>query len=331
MEIKFSPLVKRIMWKSFVGHLSFFILLSVITLVFVSSNIIKNSILILIAILIIISLWFKFENTKNTSYLISSSKINKKTNFISIDQLDLPSKNVTNISYLKTFLFDRLFNTGTLLIYTSGSSSVDVVMNAVENIEDKYNKISKLIGLSDSNPLSASGEIEGEKTAEFVRRVKPYKKAIILEIIFSGIVFFPILVLITSFAGTGLSFLLANFINTGVAAAISYLSILIVGVIVFIVYTKVTLRRFDRMYYDFYTDKLEYYDGFLTLQKASIPLERITNVGTNETLIDKILGVTSINIETAGSSSSEITVKSVREGKEIVKELKEVLKKHGRD
>lgn len=110
---------------------------------------------------------------------------------------------------------------------------------------------------------------------------------------------------------------------------------LLIGFILFIIFEFIigffTYKTYQKKYFDFYDDKLEYYDGFFTLNKSTVPFERITNIESRQGLFDRFFGVTSILVETAGSSGAEINITYVKNGDEIAANLKEVLKKHGRN
>ena len=78
---------------------------------------------------------------------------------------------------------------------------------------------------------------------------------------------------------------------------------------------------------------MEYYDGFFTFNKKTVPYERITDINLNKSLFDRIFGVGTIKINTAGSSLiSEINIRYIRNPENIFEEInREVKKESGRN
>ena len=338
MNKEFKPFLKKIfylnLW-SFLISVLFIILAIVLVFVLLSPSEMILYFVIGFGFLLIAFIgfdkWLKYLRYKNTKYSINKDKMEKVTNFLSYNKVSIPSVNVTNISYTRNIIFDRIFGTGTLEFYTSGSSSVDLVMRDVRGVEKIYDSITKLLGLTASSKHSLSGENIERKSKSFLFRIKPDKKAVKLGLVFAAFQALFLAFILSIFVIPPIYSLLTDPFSGVIAMTIPIIFIIFIAFVGYIIFAYLTLKRFDRMYYDFYTDKLEYYDGFMTLRKASIPFERITNISSRESIIDKLLGVSSIDIETAGSSGSNLVIKSVREGKESVKILKEELKKNGKE
>ena len=63
--------------------------------------------------------------------------------------------------------------------------------------------------------------------------------------------------------------------------------------------SRASLKRTE---YKFYSDRVEYYEGFLVKSRKTINYNRITNVGQRQGIIEGWFGLGTIFIDTAGSS-----------------------------
>jgi uncharacterized membrane protein YdbT with pleckstrin-like domain len=265
--------------------------------------------------LILVSSIFSFVNlignTLTTKYTINENYVTRKTTFLNEIEEDVPIKQITNIDYTISWFWDKIFGTGSLAIYTSGSTGADMYFYGINSVTDIYDNIKSKID-------SFRKDIIKQKKTKLIKSVKPNVAIAVLLTTFGtiGIYGFLSIYLIGALG----PLLLDNLLN----------GILIIIVLLFITATF-SAMEYKKKQYDFYTDKLEYYDGFLTFHKVSVPIERITNIELIRTLFDRIFGVSKIKVETAGSGASEIYIKYVTDGETIVSELKEVLKENGRN
>jgi membrane protein YdbS with pleckstrin-like domain len=197
------------------------------------------------------------------------------------------------MEYTISWFWDKIFNTGSIYFYTSGSNFADLKFYSVNSVSEIYEQIWAKVDFFRK-------DIIGKKEIKLIKTVKPN---VMVATLF-------ITVFVSLFASPIIKY---------------YVLVLIPFVIIFSIFV------YKRRRYDFYTDRLEYYDGFLTFHKVTVPLERITNIDLMSTMTDRIFGVSTINIETAGSNLSEIIINYVNDGERIVSELKEVLKENGRN
>lgn len=104
------------------------------------------------------------------------------------------------------------------------------------------------------------------------------------------------------------------------AQAIFYTSLMVLGlftILVFLAYLK--YRNFT-----FYLDqeKREFIvrSGVLSKKKISIGLEKIQQVNINQNIIQKLIGVYSLDVDTAGSNSKEVSIRAIdKKSAEILK------------
>jgi len=243
-------------------------------------------------------------NTLTTEYIITDNYLSRTTTFFNEIKEDVPINEITNIDYTISWFWDKIFKTGSISIYTSGSQGVDLNFNAINSPIKIYNIIKLKI---DSFRKSI---INGEEN-KLIKSIKPNVKIVILShILPSSIIYF---------------LFLFNFIH-------NFNFWIVVGIVILLIINNILLiLRFKKKRYDFYSNKLEYYDGFLTFHKVTVPYERIISFNLTKSLIDRIFGTSTINIETAGTGGSEINILYINNGDEILTELKEVLKKNGKN
>lgn len=261
---------------------------------------------ILLAVILPLIIFFSITsigNVMNTTYEITNKFITRKKKFISEIQEDIPLSQITNIDYRIGWFFDKIFGVGTILVYTSGSGSFDITLSNIKSVADKYEQINDLLKLNKSVKLHSNGEILKNRNtmqteSKLLERIKPSAGIATFQLAIGNTIFW---IYVTGF-----------------------LAIIIVPIVTILSYIAWTKK-----YYDFYTDKVEYYDGFLTLNKSTVTMERITNISENRGILDRLFGTYTINIETAGSARAEVSIKYVKDGTRIVENLKEVLKVHG--
>jgi len=349
MVIKLKPSIRKELYPSIFSFLIF----SIIILAIYQSNIIlqiipieilnslgeyyKSKLTLVINILIgliliynLIVILVRIGYVKNTTYTINKDYISFNRVFIQERRVDIPLIEITNIDYNIGFFWDKIFGTGKILISTAGSSGADLVLDDIFNVKHTYEKINEKLKLSKSILTQESGEVntilENTTKPTLQKRVKPQAGPATFISFFRQIFTYLIIsfYFYTIYMTEDIMFL-SNVLN-------NHLTIVIIIILIIIsIETTIKYLSYKKKYYDFYNDKLEYYDGFFTLNKSTVPYERITNIDENRGIIDRILGLYQISIETAGSSTSEIKITYVKNGNKIVKELKEILKKNGRN
>lgn len=62
--------------------------------------------------------------------------------------------------------------------------------------------------------------------------------------------------------------------------------------------------NFKKTEYKFYKDKVEYYEGFLVKNRKTINYNKISNIGQRKGIFERMFGLGTIFIDTAGSSST---------------------------
>lgn len=333
MNLKFKPSVGETVVVNGLFFMPLFLIIFYVFFLLSRSGYMNNYFLAGLSFLFLLfgfAYFVVINNTRNKSYFVTDKFVSMKRKFISEEQVDIPASEITNIDYSIGWFWDKMFGTGSILVYTAGSSGADLIIYNVRDVRNIYERINELINVGKSANISEKGNFTSTKSelaGVLVERVKPNAK----------------IGTFVSFLGKiGSLFLFCGYIGfsiidggdgfTSLESAIPFI-LPIVGF--FLISSLITLiltyKAFQRKSYDFYGDKLEYYDGFFTKNKSTVPFERITNIDERRGLLDRIFGTYTIGIETAGSGASEIVIAYVEDGEKIVAKLKEVLKKDGRE
>ncbi len=78
--------------------------------------------------------------------------------------------------------------------------------------------------------------------------------------------------------------------------------------------------------YSIYEDRIEWYEGFITLNKRTVYLNRITDIGSRRGILDRIFGTGTIGISTAGSHGPEVLMQYMRNMDSVYDRLRELWK-----
>jgi membrane protein YdbS with pleckstrin-like domain len=316
MELKIKPYYQKVLVTNFITLTFFLILIGTSLALLIENLTIKIISLIFIFSIYLYNLIVSVGSAKNTNYSINNTYISSKTKFISESQSDVPISQITNIDYSISWLWDKIFKTGSILIYTAGSGTSDLILKNIQKTTNVYDKIKELLDLH----KNANTKPEKIIISELIEKVKPSAG-------FAAILSIPFIIFVGIYFVGGAFEVLSSIL--GFIPAIS-LSILL-GLFILITVPAFTYIAYKKKTYNFFTDKLEYYDGFLTLKKSTIPNERITNITEVRTFVDRIFGFSTIGIETAGSVGPEVTIQYVADGDKIVARLKKELKQTGRN
>jgi uncharacterized membrane protein YdbT with pleckstrin-like domain len=175
MGIQFTPKLKKIIFQTLISNLLlsiFFIIIAIAIVLIPQINSLFSLIpLTLILIIIIPSIIISIGNAKNTTYYIDEDKITYHRKFISEDQIDIPQAQITNIDYTISWFLDKIFKTGTIKVYTAGTSFTDMHITNISNIEERYQKINAILGLKKSkNNIDESTE---ETKSKLLKKIQP--------------------------------------------------------------------------------------------------------------------------------------------------------------
>lgn len=100
---------------------------------------------------IIIKLIFDKKQYDNTEYNFYATRVEYKDGFMNKEEKELKYKHIREVRMTKD-ITDRMFSIGTIVIYTNASNGGErsrgtngIFIHCVENVEEKYNMIKKII------------------------------------------------------------------------------------------------------------------------------------------------------------------------------------------
>jgi len=140
-----------------------------------------------------------------------------------------------------------------------------------------------------------------QKQEEECQIIKPQINTLILLLQSLGIAIF-----MSFFLGGFLAGPLAFFV-TLIFGTSGFLTVILGGLLFFVIILSVTflIRRASlrKTQYKFYTNRVEYLEGFLVKNRKTINYDRISNIGQRKGIIEGWFGLGTIFIDTAGYSA----------------------------
>ena len=91
---------------------------------------------------------------------------------------------------------------------------------------------------------------------------------------------------------------------------LSILGLVVVGIITGIVYEFAYYQRFR---YELTADTFDVTSGVLSRRTRELPVRRIQNVDIRQNVVDRLLGIAAVHIETAGGGETEVSLRYVSE------------------
>lgn len=213
-------------------------------------------------------------------------------------QTTLNITNITHVTLRKPFLEHLLFNTGTIIIESAGSSGQEVYARSLEHSDDIFAHLRKLMQQNDFSL----------QKKELLQQEKPLLSAVLVKEIGK-------LALILLFVGPGVVFSLIS------ALAGSPFLLLVLGLVKATLVTILFVRIQDllRRQYRVYDDVIEYQEGFLTKIDSFIPAENIAECNNTQNLFDRILGSSNIIVSCQGSG--DISFAHMPRGEQLEKTI----------
>lgn len=93
----------------------------------------------------IIYLIFKLILWRNTKYIFYNDRVVDISGVINITQKEIYFRNIKHIKLERKFLFEKLFDQGTIYIYTPGTGRVDNKINSIKNYKEVYDDFKEVI------------------------------------------------------------------------------------------------------------------------------------------------------------------------------------------
>lgn len=279
----------------------FFVIAGIITVILSYT---QNNILITLspiaAALFLLVLYYLNQNArfnKEETEFYKDKIIHKTGTLFSNNQTTLRIKNITHVQLKHPFIRHHLFGTSTIHIQAAGSGSMEVHMQSILHGEDIYEYTQELMK---DNGFSLSKEtLRQEET--------PSKTAVIGKQI-AGMAFFIL------------------FIFPGLLASLFLAPVLLLGVIPvlalwYIIFQNQTQRRFQ-----VYNDVLEHHKDFMTKKHSLIPAENLAEANNNQGLLDRIFGVSNIEVTTQGDA--KISYSNIPNGETLEQHIDDLTKSY---
>lgn len=293
---------KRAFFVTYFLSPSLLLLLSVgLIIIFLSawSHIVITSFLMITALIAISLNYFRTAALhRKRQYTWTSHELHYRSGGLFSDrETDLKYPHITHVRLVKPFIRYRLFGTGHILIEAAGSSGTEVIMEAIEDPDQVYADIQRILARGTFR-LTYSHKLSEER---------PAPMAVALELAGAAAgTFFGFLFLL----GAGEIGVVFDVLPLLAVVAI----VLVVGIIgswiLFVSYQDLTRRT-----YYIYSDVICYTRGFLTQQEAFMPVENLSDAELHQSFLDKLLGLYDVVISCQGSGS-QIHFKNLRNGKQ---------------
>ncbi len=117
----------------------------------------------------------------------------------------------------------------------------------------------------------------------------------------------------TGFFGGFLFMFLYGFLKIKLSFFLVILALVLLFILINSLFIWIIYGRAKKSEYHFFEDRIEYYEGFLSIEKKVVYYSRITNIGLKKGLFEKRYGLGSIYIDTASSSPKghELNIASI--------------------
>jgi membrane protein YdbS with pleckstrin-like domain len=139
-----------------------------------------------------------------------------------------------------------------------------------------------------------------EQPKEQYQVIKPALKTSLILLHSFSMTFIIFLVVIWILLGPIVSVIMSIFGDAGVWMGISFFFVLFfIILIVSYFLKKASLKRTE---YRFYSNRVEYFEGFLVKNRKTVNYDRVSNIGQVKGVIEGLFGLGTIFIDTAGSS-----------------------------
>jgi len=282
-----------------------------------------------------------------TSYTLLADRVVHRTGgLFSEATTDLQYRQITHVRLRLPFLEHRLFGTGRLTIMAAGSVLSTVVFEAIDEPRAIYDKVGALMKsqgfslgrermLHDERPNKVASLFDlGSSVTKIV--------GVVMTLVLTVTGLIDLIVDLFSLGGnggrtralTGLWGFFGGVVNNhgmelevGMLGAFWGLQLIGLGGVLWTLmammlhYVDLTRRR-----YTLYEDVIDYADGFLTENYEFIPIENLSDVEINESLLKRALGVADVMLSCQGAGS-QIRFTSMPEAQRFKASLEGLIEK----
>ncbi len=259
---------------------------------------------------------FEYSKYLKENYSFSSSKfVAKKGSIFSDSSTELKPENITQVLVFSSFLQRWLFDTGTVVVKAAGSSGDEVVMNNIEAPETVYGQVIET--------MEQAGFVLDEKKP--IASFRPDLAGVLLGSVNS--IFWYIFGLVAS--GIYLIESVADgmmLVSTESVFNTVFASFVFLGIAFNCLKLVIDLIHEIKSEYILYSDKVVFEQNWLNRFSDLIPLENVSDSETNQTFLQRIIGVSHLTISCQGGEN-EIVLSNLRKSQEFKVLLKEATTK----
>lgn len=249
------------------------------------------------------------KKIKKTTYSITNNYVTLYHDyFFSKSTTRVPISKITNTKTSKNAISYSLFKVGKSLIYTGGM--VDPVFTSLED----YQTFGRYISELSKGKKIQTQKTTASKTSQHKKEIKEEDPVLICK---TSPVFFIKQLISTTLFFAIISLMIYFFVNL-------MWTIAVIGFFLFII--LIQFLYWKSLKYEFYTYKVIKYSGIITTISAELHYKNLKYISLRRSMIfDRIAKVGTIYLYTAGSSSIDKSIISVKKFDEIYSSFEEVL------
>ncbi len=219
-----------------------------------------------------ILIFLRIMSLKNTQYLFYKDRLEYFESFLNQEKRILQYSKVTDCIFRRS-IYERIFKAGTILMFTAGHQGGGVRLTAVDNPNQLYILLLKLL------------KISGDKDVSIMEPLLEAKPNILAALFLYTTVFIFISLFMGIFFGQGME---------------SFVVGVIVGIVTFLLLLFFRIMTLKSTKYLFYKDRLEYYESFLNQGRRTLPYSKVTDCILHKSVYERIFNVGTISLLTAG-------------------------------
>lgn len=220
---------------------------------------------------------------------------------------ELVVKNVTHVKFLRPFLENLFFQTGSIHIQSAGAMDTEIHLKHIDRPVEVYEEI---LGIMKQKEFKLTRE-------NLVQEETPHVLAVFFEVFYHvfGVSAFFLLYLSPIVLESEVD-MASFFQNHGVWIILACLVVLPL----WIGYSILHFMDLKRRVYRLYEDAIEYTEGFLNKERVIIPIENLSDSDVHQTFISRFFGLYDVRLSCQGSGQ-EILFKNILNGEVIAKNI----------
>ncbi len=293
-------------------------------LLIMSAWIIGYSIFLISLMLAIYTIYIRYvvatKEFEKTEYRFFKDRIEYYDWFLVKRKKTILIANITDVSETQGVI-EKKFGLGTIMLSTAWSHWYEIIMSNIDNPDEVYSFVKKVI--SNKPKIKNKNEYQCAKTIKPKQNIDRKLLKVITPKIIKSLVFLDA-IHSAIYTVIGISFLLIYFISFETLISFKMTYVWIIGILIPIFFI-IQKKEMNNTRYEFYSDRIQYYNGFLAKNKTSVKLENITDVWLKQSLLERTFWLWTIQISTAWSHGYEVSMNNLEHPDRIYKFLDEMI------